>query len=199
MFRNVRQFVVGPKAQEIDQLHNLLTEIVWGTIPLSTSDATGGFVAYGAPGSGKTILLRLLAQSVLPRIRAGTDIRAIVNDAKGDAMPLLAGICPQVEVRNSNPFDARGWAWNISADVREPRVAVEIGFTLIPETHESQPFFSDAARAWLIGVMISFMLSGVDWTFGDLVRVLKSERRIKAVLKRHPQTRRHYRAILQPA
>ncbi|HZZ26713.1 MAG TPA: type IV secretion system DNA-binding domain-containing protein [Pirellulales bacterium] len=188
MFQRKRQPVSQPAGDEPCQLDGDPL-IQWGEVPLPASDATAGFVAFGAPGSGKSIMLQLLEQSVLPRIPAGNDMRALVYDAKGDATSRLAAVCPHVERRNSNPFDQRGWAWNMCADIREPRVAVEIGFTLIPETHESQPFFSDAARAWLIGVMLSFMLTGADWTFGDLVRVLKSERRIKAVLKRHPQTR----------
>ncbi len=104
-------------------------------------------------------------------------------------MPLLSGICPKAEIRTTNPFDHRGWRWDLQADIREPRVAVELAFTLIPETHESQPFFSDAARHWLASIMISFMLSGDEWTFADLIRTIKSEKRIKAVLKRHAQTR----------
>jgi hypothetical protein len=117
------------------------------------------------------------------------DRRALVYDAKQDALPLLAGICPDVPVRTMNPFDARGVAWDICADVREPRVAVEIAFTLIPSTHESQPFFADAARHLTYGVIVSFMLSGREWTFADLLRGLSSPRRLKAILKMHPQTR----------
>lgn len=168
---------------------DLLPPLLWGDVPLPWEEATGGFIAFGAPGSGKSVVLRLLQQSISAHFQPGSDTRAMIYDAKGDAMSLLAKTFPHVEIRNSNPFDARGWAWDMCADIREPRVAVEIGFTLIPEQHESQPFFSDAARAWMIGVMTSFLLSGVEWTFGDLVRVLKSERRIKAVLRRHSETR----------
>src|SRR5262249_3749671 len=66
---------------------------------------------------------------------------------------------------------------------------VEIVFTLIAREHESQPFFSDAARHLLYGVIVSFMLSGYEWTFADLLRAVSSARRLKAILKKHPQTR----------
>jgi len=169
--------------------------IVFGGLELPDSESTSHFLCLGTTGSGKTIIVRLLMQSVLPWIGLGfdrglgLDRRALVYDAKQDALPLLAAICPDVRVRTMHPFDARGVAWDICADVREPRVAVEIAFTLIPATHESQPFFADAARHLTYGVMVSFMLSGQEWTFADLIRGLSSPRRLKAILKKHPQTR----------
>jgi type IV secretory pathway TraG/TraD family ATPase VirD4 len=163
--------------------------IVFGGLELPDSESTSHFLCLGTTGSGKTIIVRLLMQSVLPWIGTGLDRRALVYDAKQDMLPLLGGICPDVQVRTMNPFDARGVAWDICADVREPRVAVEIAFTLIPSTHESQPFFADAARHLMYGVMVSYMLSGHEWTFADLIRGLSSPRRLKGILKKHAQTR----------
>jgi type IV secretory pathway TraG/TraD family ATPase VirD4 len=64
-----------------------------------------------------------------------------------------------------------------------------MAFTLIPREHESQPFFSDAARHLLYGVMISYIRSGVEWTFADLLRGLSSPERLKAILQRNAVTR----------
>jgi type IV secretory pathway TraG/TraD family ATPase VirD4 len=156
---------------------------------LPDEETTRHFLAVGTTGSGKTVVLRLLMQSVLPLIAEGSDTRAILNDAKQDLMPILGSILPSQRVRTSNPFDERGYSWCLWKDVQEPRVAVEIAFTLIPREHESQPFFADAARHLMYGVMISFMLSGREWMFADLVRTLRSQRILKQVLRKHPYTR----------
>jgi type IV secretory pathway TraG/TraD family ATPase VirD4 len=133
-------------------------------------------------------MLRLLMQSVLPDIGDGGDVRALVYDAKQDALPILSAICPEAQIRTTNPFDARGVAWDLCRDIREPRVAIEIAFTLIPQEHESQPYFANAARHLLYGVMVSYMRSGLEWCFADLLRGLESPDRLRAILMRHPQT-----------
>jgi hypothetical protein len=75
------------------------------------------------------------------------------------------------------------------ADTREPSVAVELVFTLFPCEHEAQPFFTAAVRLLAYNLIVSFILSGDEWTFADLIRVLSSSRRMKAILRRHPETR----------
>lgn len=163
--------------------------IDFGGLELFDSEATSHFLALGTTGSAKTLTLRRLMQSTLPRIAIETDSRAIVFDPKQDALPLLQAMCPDVRIRTTHPFDDRGVSWDLSLDVREPRVAVEIVFTLFPREHESQPFFSDAVRLLAYYTIISWMRSGIDWTLADLFRALSSTRRLKAILKRHPETR----------
>lgn len=163
--------------------------VFFGGRYLPAEEATKHFLAVGTTGSGKTIMLRLLMQSVLPDIGTGKDTRALIYDAKQDMMSILASIVEPELIRTTNPFDARGAAWCLWRDVCEPRVAIEIVFTLIPREHESQPFFSDAARHLTYGVITSFMLSGRKWEFADLVRTLRSQRILKQVLRQHDYTR----------
>jgi len=192
LFDRVRKtFGIGRPAPAVEIPDEVSTPntIFFGGLELPDSEATSHFLCLGTTGSGKTIIMHLLMQSVLPAIGDGTDKRALVYDAKQDVIPWLSAICRDIRIRTMNPFDARSVAWDICADVREPRVAVEIAFTLIPSAHESQPFFADAARHLTYGAMVSYMLSGHEWTFADLVRGLSSPRRLKAILKKHPQTR----------
>lgn len=156
---------------------------------LPAEETTKHFLAVGTTGSGKTVVLRLLMQSVLPQIGLGQDTRAILYDAKQDLMSILGAYLNPECIRTSHPFDERGLSWCLWRDVQEPRTAVEIAFTLIPREHESQPFFADAARHLMYGVMISFMSSGREWMFADLVRALRSKRILKQVLRKHPYTR----------
>ncbi|MBX9792570.1 MAG: type IV secretion system DNA-binding domain-containing protein [Pirellulales bacterium] len=164
-------------------------ECLWFGVDLPFREATSHCMLAGATGSGKTTMLRLFMQGVLPRIGPGSGQRALVYDAKGDLMSLLPAISPASIIKTTNPFDARGVAWNLHRDVREPRVALQIAFTLIPEEQESQPFFSNAARHLMYGVMLSYILSGVEWTFADLMRGLDSSSRLRKILERHDVTR----------
>lgn len=161
----------------------------FGSIELPPSVATRHFLFVGTTGCGKTTLLRLLEQSVLAEIGGAHDCRAIVFDPKNDVVPQLSTIAPHAEIVITNPFDLRATAWDVAADVNEPQVAVEFAYNLIPPQPESQPFFSDASRHLIVGVVTSFMLSGFDWALADLIRVLQSIKKLKAVLKRHPETR----------
>jgi type IV secretory pathway TraG/TraD family ATPase VirD4 len=163
--------------------------IQFGPVRVSPEAATSHFAFVGTTGSGKTTLIRLLLQSSLRSIGTGVDARAIVYDAKQDVVPQLAAIAPRADIVITNPFDRRGVAWDVCRDVREPQVAVEFAFTLIPAVPESQPFFSDAARDLVYGTILSFMLSGRVWTLADLLRVVRSRRLLVAVLRLHDETR----------
>lgn len=164
-------------------------DLRFGDERLAAREATGGFLLVGAPGSGKSTLLNLLLKSVVRWIGVRRDTRALIYDAKQNILPLLHAMAPQARIVTTNPWDRRGAAWDMCRDVREPRIAIEIAFTLIPQTHESQPFFADAARHLLYGVMLSFMLSEVDWTLAHVLRALSSPRLLKRVLRRHPETK----------
>jgi len=62
---------------------------------------------------------------------------------------------------------------------------------LIPENkNASQPFFSDAARHLLSGVLISFIKNCPNsWTFRDVLVALKSQNRLREVLEATPETK----------
>jgi hypothetical protein len=136
------------------------------------------------------VILRLLMQSALPLIVPGSGKRALIYDAKGDMMSLLPEIAPRAAIYTTHPFDKRGRAWDMAADITEPRQAVQLVHTLIPPIQESQPYFSDAARDLLYGVIISYLRSKIlDWKFADLLRAMKSPRRLVRILRRHPETR----------
>lgn len=161
----------------------------FGPIDVPASEASQHFLYVGTTGSGKTTLLRLLLQRALKPIGSGRDTRAIIRDAKQDVLPVLKSIAPKADIVVTHPFDDRGITWDISRDINEPQVALEFAFTLIPEISESQPFFSDAARHINYGVILSFMLSGIEWTLADMIRATQSVRGLKAILRKHPETR----------
>lgn len=155
---------------------------------LPEAETQGHFAFIGTTGSGKTVLLRLLMQSVLVFVGMGLGYRSLIYDAKQDMLSILSAFCGRRRVRTLNPHDDRGVAWDIAADVTEPRIAMEIAYTLIPDASESQPYFANASRHILYGVMASFLLSRLNWTLADLMRAISHPKLCRRVLERHPQT-----------
>lgn len=163
--------------------------LAWGRHQLPMHEATGHFLAVAASGGGKSTLLQLLMQSFLSDIGREPDTRALIYDHKQDILPLLKAIAPQARIVTAHPFDERGARWEISRDVTNPAIALETARTLFPEVQEAQPFFADASRHLLYGVILSFILTGKNWTFATLIRVMQSARLIRRVLRKHAATR----------
>ena len=168
--------------------HKQLDHLLWGRAEIPTFEP-GNFAAIAATGGGKSTLLRIFLQSALWAVGVVDDHRALVYDAKQDALPMLQAIAPHAKILTSHPFDARGARWDMAADIQEATVAIEFAFTLIPAEGDAQPFFVNAARHLMYGVIVSFILTGEPWTFGTLIRALKHHKRIRSILRRHPQTR----------
>jgi len=163
--------------------------IRFGNLELPPELAVYHFLFAGAPGSGKTVMLRLLLQSGLASIGVDGDGRAIVRDAKGDIVPQLAAIAPHADRVITHPFDDRGCEWKMWEDFNEPQLAIELMFTLIPPLAESQPYFTDAVRHLGYGVVLSFLRAGLEWRLADLIRVMQSRRLLKVVLGKYAETR----------
>jgi len=161
----------------------------WCGIPLPDSLAVGHFLLVGAPGSGKTVSLRLLMQSVLPHIHADTDWRALIYDAKQDILPILSGMKLRCPVVTLNALDHRGAAWDMARDIDSHAVALQVAANLIPEEQGHNAFFVKAARDLLAAVMVASHLSRPGgWTLADVVLTLSDRDRAKRFLQQHPET-----------
>ena len=145
----------------------------------------------GATGSGKTLVQRLLMQSVLPRIGQGFGHRALIYDAKQDVLSVLAGMKLSCPIRTLNPLDARAAAWDMAADITSPASAFQVASLLIPESKgDSNPFFSSAARHLLYGALVAFIQKpGGRWTFRELLLTLREPVRLKYHLEKCEATR----------
>ncbi len=154
--------------------------------------ATTHFCFIGATGSGKTVSIRLLIQSAFPLIGKGYGHRAIVYDAKRDILPVLGGMMDSRYVVTFNPFDKRSVAWDMAQDITTPANALQLATILIPiEKNASQPFFGDAARHLLTGVIISFILTAPgEWTFRDVVWAMLHNDILIEVLNRREETKK---------
>ncbi len=163
----------------------------WGNAWIPESAATGHFLAVGTTGSGKSQIQKLLMKDALCQIRAGSDKRAVIFDAKNDVSAFLHHINVQCPVFTLNPFHASGGlatpvAWDIASDVTSPARALNLAKSLIPsERSGTNQYFSDAARLVVAAIIESMIRhSGKSWTFPDLVFGCLARSRMEAILER---------------
>jgi Type IV secretion-system coupling protein DNA-binding domain len=171
--------------------------IYWGGTYLPHEAANTHFCFVGATGSGKTISIRLLLQTVLPFVvmkgksDKWLDHRALVYDPKGEMIPYIKGMQLKCAIKSLHPFQDDGYAWDMAKDITERAHAQEFATILIPlEQNSQQPFFGDAARHLLEGVITSLMLtSGESWTFRDVIYAMGTKERIAEILDQSDETR----------
>lgn len=170
----------------------------WAGENITFPEACKHFITVGSTGSGKSITLNLLMQSVLLKVgKRDAKRRVLVYDAKSDLVSFLDGIAPHVTRHILNPLDKRFVPWDIAADVKTETDAYEFATLLIPKHEgESNPYFNDAARSLITGVIKRFIATAEprtkdsvpDWTFRDLVLAFESRKRLEHVLT-HDETR----------
>src|SRR5262249_12904195 len=142
----------------------------WG--PITLPDGEAHFCVVGSPGSGKTLTMSYLMQSVFEQYHKpeNTNYRVLVYDAKGDAYSILRSFgVKDDEILFLNPFDQRASAWDIAKDVQTEGVAQEIVEILLPDSgKETNPFFTKAARDLFTAVLVSLHdRAPNNWTLRD--------------------------------
>jgi type IV secretory pathway TraG/TraD family ATPase VirD4 len=171
--------------------------VFWGALALPDSAFDQHCCIIGESSSGKTKCLHMFLNSILPKITTGSNRRALIYDAKKDLFSFLAGMRLAVPVQTLNPFDKRSVAWNMAKDIPNAPIAIEIATVLVPERGEREPYFPDAARALLSGVIESFMRIATrrspngypEWTFRDVCLALRYPSRTRVILKFTKHTR----------
>lgn len=163
----------------------------WAGTHQDYESATSHYLVAGCTGSGKSLTIQLLMQSVLPRIESEQDShRALIYDSKQDLLPVLAGMIDPDLIYVLSPLQKLGSAWHIAADIDTPSVAYQLAEVLIPvEANASQPFFSDAARHLLAGTFIALRYArNEEWTLRDALLAVRSAEMLKAILLVCPYT-----------
>jgi len=170
---------------------------VWGMESLPICDTPAHFFVVGGVGSGKTITLRLLMESVLPYIGLGFDHRALVYDLMGTFTPILRDMGLRCPLHVLNPLDQGGVAWDIAADVDSPCLAEQIAACLIPQDASTPPFLTDAARLLLAAVCLGLIKSSPGrWTLRDVILAMRNRERLLSLLSRTPETGATVRSLL---
>ncbi len=161
----------------------------WGELGIPSQLASLHFLLVGAPGSGKTLTIRMLFSHLADQMRPHAGKRAIVYDAKRDIVSILAGIRPKIPVKLLNPFDARSTRWAIAKDAESPAVCMQIAETLIRVEEGPNQFFSLAGIEILASVMVAFNLSAPGrWTLRDVILATRNQHLLRKVLERYAET-----------
>ncbi len=173
----------------------------WGGVWYPFYSAVKSLVAVGAPGSGKTVFIRLFLQSALKWVGRIRDHRAILYDAKSEYFPLLAGMGIDVSeerglVRTLHPFDLRSWALALYLDIKDFRTIDEIAVIFIPPQQTGDPFWSNSARSLLKGVLKALIAQGQPWTLWDVCDNMRSLDRMRKLIEDTPETRHLIAKIL---
>lgn len=191
-----KKYQRGRELNRVTKIKAIATGLRFGNHRVPESEATQHFLVVGTTGSGKSIVQRLLMKDVLTSIRPGSDKRALIFDAKNDAVPFLHHIESTCPVFSLNPFEARtsfprAVAWDIAKDITSPARALNLAASLIPsEKGGSNQYFTDAARQVVSAIVESLIRhSASRWTFSQLVFTTLSMERVKEMLARDAEGR----------
>lgn len=159
----------------------------WGGVWLPLSEARGHFLSTGTTSAGKSQLLNITLSQIVQTITPGSDRRAVVFDTKGDVIEILSGLRIPYILMNIN--DVRAAAWDLARDCQSYVKADELATIFIPQSKGSDPFWTDAARAIMAGVIQSFIYRHNDaWGLHDVVTACLSDKEtLIAVLELFPQ------------
>jgi type IV secretory pathway TraG/TraD family ATPase VirD4 len=161
---------------------------------VENKDARKHFLIVGTTGSGKTLVIRMMLNSILYNLMVAPDYRAVIYDEKQNMVSIIkANEVPDENILIMNPFDSRCVSWDIAKDVTGPDTSFQIASILIPEEEGSQNrFFTDAGRDLLSGVMNVFIEKGYDkeqktgikrdWRLSDVLYTMQRKERIAEVL-----------------
>lgn len=162
----------------------------WAGVKIPERHSEQHFELIGATGSGKTVALRMLMQSVLSEIRPGSDHRALIYDAKQDMLEILSGMSLSCPIRILNPLDARSVALSLADMITTPTAALQFASIIIEEERGQNSFFTKAARDLFGAVMVALHhIRPYEWTFADMLSILSSTDRTRSVLEQVPHTR----------
>lgn len=163
---------------------------IWGGKDLAQADLAAHFAVVGVNGSGKTLSLSMLMQSVLGRGETPR-ARALVYDPKLETYPTLRGLGLGPEaIHVLHPFDARCTPWDIAKDIGSVSTAKQIAAILCPKDKEAKdPYWSTSAQLLLEGVILALCERGPGaWKLNDLVEATSTPDRLRALLALMPET-----------
>lgn len=167
-----------------------LKSVAWGGIDLPWNKDAPHSVLIGSPGTGKTLLLRMLMKSMLFDKKGQLAARAVVHDPKREMYPALIGMgLKESQIRVIHPLEKRTTPWNIAADFQTREHAMELAHALIPDTgaHGQNAFFYNGARSLLQGVIGVLQESApCAWTLNDLYEICAREDLLRHVLSQSP-------------
>lgn len=169
--------------------------INWGGLPLPFATTSQHFFIQGAPGSGKTLTLRDLTQSLLHSLRTDQHMnhKGILYSKKNEELAYLSDLYHHQKLQICTPSDQRSIKPNLAQAIQDEAMAYALAQSLIPQDpNSSQPYFARTAQMLLTGLIQALMYHlPQTWTLRHLLLVSETPDSIRTVLKSSPQTQRY--------
>ncbi|MDY8111082.1 type IV secretion system DNA-binding domain-containing protein [Fulvimarina sp. 2208YS6-2-32] len=119
-------------------------------------------MVVGASGSGKSNIVRALAEQVIER---GDFV--VLHCTKGDVTSAFS----LRDVVLISPTHRRGWAWDIGTDIDGPAAAAEFSASVIPSSNPT--FFSDTGRLVMTDLILMIVQKHkTDWGARELLAAI---------------------------
>jgi hypothetical protein len=162
-----------------------------GAVELPFGEVEKNVFVVGAVGTGKTLIIKGYLASLLPCVYKYPKWRAVVVDPKGDLAETVSAAVPRHKIQLLNFGSADTLVWDVAKDTGGKATAIQqITHQLIEVQEETQPFFTQAARAILQAVMLALSLQAPGvWRFPDVFFVLRSLKRTEVILSLRQATR----------
>lgn len=163
--RGSHRFELGEGAQELatamSTLRNAIPDFEFAPgVSYPSQIWSQHILAVGGVGAGKSTFLRPLLQRI---VRSGD--RLLCFDPKGE---FTAGFLEPVVMA---PWDARTYAWDLAADMRNHGDMERFAAAMIKDSQD--PMWSNAARGILVGLLVYLQSArGTAWGWQDLADML---------------------------
>jgi hypothetical protein len=157
-------------------------------------------ISLGAPGSGKSTLMKMNLCAVAARVAVGYDCRCIVYDPKNELTPMLDEIGVRYFVLN--PYDERAVAWAIHIDINNKPLAEEFANIIIPKNPDSkESHWTESGQTMLVAVLMVFIhfaqTQGLEWDLRDVIHCFESVETLDKILALHPEATNHAQEYLK--
>lgn len=163
----------------------------WGSLRLP-SWPLPNFLILGLVGMGKTTIVRLLSQNLLPNVGnrlARHPARCLVYDPKRDLLPHIISQHSDPDlVVITNPLDERSRPWDLAQDFASPTYAEELAKLIVPlqaaERDANDAFYPKVVRIILQGVFQALIkIRPGKWTLRDAILATEYADDLKNLLK----------------
>lgn len=172
--------------QEVNADAIELPAVAFGGVYLPVECLDPHYLLLGTTSSGKTLMMRMLLQSLFMRFGQRRN-RGIIHDAKREYLPLLVGMgVPAEDIVVLNASDSRCSAWNMAADIKNRDDAINITNILVPHDQRGNDnqFFVLAVRSIIAEAMLCLhLLNPGRWRLTDLINALRTLDSLRRLLK----------------
>jgi len=142
------------------------------------------------PGAGKTVLLSQYLETLIKRGGKG-----VIYGFKGDYVERFYR--PERDLI-FNPVDERCVAWNVFNEIKTFTDVGAVAHSLIPTSHQADPFWSDGARDLFAGLLYSLYRRNLKTNAEIWKAVSAPAKTISGWLKNSPGGARGYRYVEDP-